>query len=148
MPSKYDQHGLTFLYPENWELQDQVDDALPYQVSLETPGGGLWSLNMFPRTDDPDEILDGAVAALQEQFDDVELSLAEKEFEAFPSRGIDANFFCLDFVVTARIRVFETEPYQLLNWYQAESREFDQQHDVFRAVTQSMLQSVATAEPR
>lgn len=142
MPAEYSKHGLTFLYPENWQLKDQQDSSLPYQVSLEGPTGGLWSLDMFPSDDDPELILDGAIRALKEQYEDVELTMAASDFEAFPSRGVDANFFCLDFLVSAKMRVFQSPKYQLLNWYQAESREFDSHHEVFRAVTQSLLQSL------
>lgn len=143
MPATYSKHGLQFLYPENWQIKDQRDDELPFQVSLETPTGGMWSLNMFSATEDAEAVLDGAIAAMKTQYEDVEFSLAERDFEEFESRGVDANFFCLDFLVTAKIRAIQTDAFLLLVWFQAESRDFDSQHDVFRAVTQSLLQSAS-----
>ena len=57
--------------------------------------------------------------------------------DAAPS--VEANFFCLDFLVTSTLHVVLTERYKMLIWFQAESREFEQLKDVFRAITISML---------
>ncbi|MEM7454493.1 MAG: hypothetical protein AAF456_09085 [Planctomycetota bacterium] len=141
MTTTYENYGLKFMYPENWSLSEPSADELPRQVTLETPDGGIWSLSIFPATSDSDDLLKDAVAALEETYDEVEVSAADSDFEPFKSRGVDAFFYCLDFVVSARIRVFSLEEQKLVVLYQAESREFDKQIDVFRAMTLNMLQS-------
>lgn len=141
MPATYRKHGVEFLYPDNWELKDRQDEQLPYQVSLETPEGGIWTLSLFPAEEVPRKLLDQAAEALEEQYEDVEWSPWSDGLGVCPAIGREANFFCLDFVVTAHLIVFSTEAYQLVVWYQAESRDFERQRDVFLAVAASLLQS-------
>lgn len=142
MTATYEKHGLKFLYPENWKLTDGQDRELPYQVEIETPSGGIWSVNVFPAEDATEELLADAITALEESYEDVEVTPANPDFEGFPSRGVDAYFYCLDFMVIARIRVIEADRYKLVFLYQAESRDFDVHHEVFRAITTSLLQSI------
>ena len=141
MTTTYENHGLKFMYPENWTISDPSGDELPHQISVETPDGGLWAVSLFPVESETDELLKDAVAALEETYDEVEVSAAEDDFTPFQSQGVDAFFYCLDFVVSARVRVFSLPDQKLVVLYQAESREFDKQLDVFRAMTLSMLQS-------
>lgn len=143
MTATYEKHGLKFLYPENWKLTDGHATELPFHVEIETPSGGLWSVNVYSHESDADKLLADAVAGIQSTYDDVEVSDADSDFEAYESKGVDAYFYCLDFIVTARVRVIEVESYKLVMLYQAESRDFDQQLDVFRAITMSMLQSIS-----
>ena len=142
MTATYEKHGLKFLYPENWKLTDGQDLELPYQVEVETPTGGLWSVNAFPPDADPDELLAAAIQGLQDTYEDIELSATANEFEGYQSLGVDAYFYCLDFMVMARVQVIQTQAYILVLLFQAESRDFDQQLDVFRAMTTSLLQSI------
>jgi hypothetical protein len=142
MTATYEKHGLKFLYPENWKLTDGQDIELPYQVEIEAPCGGIWSVNVFPGDADADELLADAVKGLQDTYEDMEIADAEADFTDFDSRGVDAYFYCLDFLVMARIRVIATERYKLVLLFQAESRDFEGYHDVFRAITTSLLQSI------
>jgi hypothetical protein len=115
---------------------------LPYQVEIEAPSGGIWSVNVFPVDVDTDELLADAIRGLQDTYEDIEIDEATPDFPGFESQGIDAFFYCLDFIVMARIRVIETARYKLVLLFQAESRDFDSYHDVFRAITTSLLQSL------
>ena len=142
MTATYEKHGLKFLYPENWKLTDGQDVELPYQVEIETPSGGIWSVNVFPLDTNTDELLADAIKGLQDTYEDVEISEANPDFQGYESKGIDAYFYCLDFMVMAQIRVVETARYKLVLLFQAESRDFDDCHDVFRAITTSLLQSI------
>ena len=131
------------MYPDNWVVKEE--DESPRHVALETPTGGLWSLNIFPPGGDTEQLLDDSIAELKSQYEDVEFSMASPRFGEFETRGIEANFFCLDFVVSAQVVAIATEEFNFLVWYQAENREFDQQLEVFDAVTMSLLQSVSVA---
>jgi hypothetical protein len=37
MPRTYEQHGIRFLYPDNWEVSDEQSLEPPYSVGLQTP---------------------------------------------------------------------------------------------------------------
>ena len=43
MSSQYQNFGVEFLYPENWEVVDEQLDELPHRVSVQSPGGGYFN---------------------------------------------------------------------------------------------------------
>jgi hypothetical protein len=140
MTATYQKLGLTFLYPENWKLTDETDSDLPCSVSLETPAGdAIWSIHIHDFDADPDEILKSTLMTLQETYPDLEASRIDSDLRQFPGTGIDALFYCLDFLVKARLQVIPTDDYQLLFWFQAEDREFDKLEPVFQAMTVSAI---------
>ena len=148
MPALYEKMGLKFQYPENWKLTEPSDTELPHQISLETPNGGWWSISLFPREHDSSSIIADAKQALSAQYPEAEFTVIKNEFarlieseavEAADAPSVEANFFCLDFLVTSTLHVVLTDRFKMLIWFQAESREFEQLKDVFRAITISML---------
>ncbi len=141
MTATYDNHGLQLMYPGNWKLTDQSGASPPWHITIETPEGGLWSLTVFSQDADPETLLADALDAIKQTYDEVEMTKADPDFAPFESVGVNADFYCLDFVVSAQIRVISTNDSQLVLLYQAETREFEQKLDVFRAVTQSVLQN-------
>ena len=46
MVATYERHGIRFLYPENWDLQEDSRGADTQCVTLQSPGGGFWMLQI------------------------------------------------------------------------------------------------------
>ena len=71
LTSTYQRGNLSFLYPENWLLSesDSSDDA-SLQVTLESPGGGLWILSATSASTDTAAAMAEALKAVHEQFED------------------------------------------------------------------------------
>ena len=143
MTATYQRNQLQFQYPENWTLSDDPDEALPRVVSLESPGGVLWSVHIHEASADADEILDEAIDTLRESYEDLELSTEPLDLETFEGKAFGALFFCLDFLVRVKLQVFRTPEYTLLLWYQCEDRDFDAQEMVFQAISTTLLQSLS-----
>lgn len=140
MTAIYEKRGLKFMYPENWKLEDTPAADLPCSISLEAPdGSAFWALHLHPADADPDEVLKETLMALEETYPDMEINTVEPDFESWPGTGLEALFYCLDFLVRVRLQVIETEAYQMLFWFQAEDREFDKQELVFQAIATSVL---------
>ena len=143
MTAVYDKLKLHFLYPENWKLIDSVgaesEDA--HVVSLESPSGSsTWTVHVYGTDVPQDEILKETIAALEETYDDVEIAPIEETVAGYPCNGVEALFYCLDFLVRARLLLLTTDEHTLLIWTQAEDRDFDQQAIVFSAISTSLLQ--------
>lgn len=143
MPATYDRSGIKFLYPDNWVLSDQSDTELPRAVSLEEPGGALWSAHFYPADHDSDLLVKDTIGALEETYPDLEITPTTKSFEQHDGTAVDAIFFCLDFLVRIKLQTIRTAQFQILLWYQAEDREFEKHEAVFDAISTSMLQSVS-----
>ncbi|MDA7884855.1 hypothetical protein N9B31_09450 [Mariniblastus sp.] len=142
MTAKYDKLGLEFLYPENWKLIDDVSGS-PQVITLETPDGSTtWSVHLYPRETDVDLILKEAIDSLQQTYEDIEISPCENSFGDTANRGVEALFYCLDFLIRAELQIVNTEERCLMFWTQAEDRDYDKQKLVFKAIAISLLQSL------
>lgn len=139
MTSSYDRQGVHFVYPENWKLSENRDADGFLEVSLESPTGCIWSASLFPAQSDSEELLQSTAGALGEQYDELEITHFEGNVGDFPSNGFNADFYCLDFLVTAQARVFQAANHTIHVFCQAESREFEELRDVFAAITISLL---------
>lgn len=142
MTAKYDKLGLEFLYPENWKLIDDVSGS-PQVITLETPDGSTtWSVHLYPPETDLDSVLKEAIDSLQQTYEDIEFSPCENAVDEDSERGVEALFYCLDFLVRAELKIVKTEDRSLMFWTQAEDRDYDKQNLVFKAITISLLQSL------
>ena len=142
MTAKYDKLGLEFLYPENWKLIDDVSGS-PQVITLETPDGSTtWSVHLYPLETDIDSVLKEAIDSLQQTYEDIEFSPCESSADDASEGGVEALFYCLDFLIRAELKVVKTSGKCLMFWTQAEDRDYDKQNLVFKAITISLLQSL------
>ena len=139
MTATFQHDDVTFIYPENWEVTKQPEQESPWDVALEIPGGGFWSLHVFPNDTDPDALLANAQSALSEQYEDVEFQTPTRVDLPSPTISMEAYFYCLDFLVTALMQIISTPQHTYFILCQAESREFDENRDVFQAILTSLL---------
>ena len=143
MTALYDNLGIRFQYPENWQLAQEVAEGSPCEVLVETPGGGFWSVLVYPGTSDPDQLAAETLRTMRGEYEDLEAEPFVDVIGDFKADGFEMHFYCLDFVVTSRVLAFRHEDRTLLVLYQAETSEFDQLEQVFRAVTFSLQQPVS-----
>jgi hypothetical protein len=139
MTAKYDKLGLQFLYPENWSILEEERDDWPHRVTVQSPGSAYWELQVYPSRTSRTKLTAEVLKVMQEEYEDLESQVVTDEICQRPAIGYDLSFFCLDFLVTSRIRCLCVDKLTYLLIYQAESREFDRQHLVFEAITQSLL---------
>ena len=143
MTAVYDKLGLKFLYPENWRLIDDSDSDTPHIITLETPDGSCtWAVHVYQAGVDRDEILKSTLASLQETYEDLEVAPAVADFGGTEGTGVEALFYCLDFLVRAELQIVESSDHLLLFWTQAEDRVYDEQDLVFKAISVSLLRSL------
>lgn len=161
MTAVYNKLGIHFLYPENWKLLDE-SDGIPHVITLESPdGAATWAAHLYPENEDcdPSQILKDTIEALQDTYEEAEISSLDctdmiEQFETIPNlklglipgydtaiHGVEAMFYCLDFLIRARLCLFSTSGQYFLVWTQAEDREFDTHETLFSAMTISLLQT-------
>ena len=76
---------------------------------------------------------------MSEEYDDVEVQEVKEVIDDHPASGVDLDFSCLDFVVTAKLRCFQNGHATYVMLYQAEDRDYETFEPVFRAITHSLL---------
>ncbi len=134
----YHKNGIQFMYPENWNLIENHSDGT-LQVSLQSPGSCVWDLFVFEDRDAIDST-EQFVATLQEQYDEFESDPIQKKIGERELQGFEANFYCLDLLVTAQvIELPPVENERRIVMFQGESREFEENQMVFDAITLSSM---------
>jgi hypothetical protein len=139
MPAAYENSEVHFLYPENWSLSEEEGEDWPRSLSLQSPASGFWSLHVFPTRRNAKLAAQEAVSGLREAYEDVESEEVYESLGDTESVGYNLDFIYLDFVVRAEVRSFDVGPRTVVVLCQAESREFEELAQVFRAITLSLL---------
>ena len=135
--------GLSFDYPENWELDR--GDALEgrQSVTVFSPGGGFFTVVVSEVDADPADLSESALNALREEYSDVEFDDAHQMVAGHQLAGHDVRFVYLDLTSTATVRTIQTSSATLLLFCQAEDDEYEEIRPVFDAMTQSLLSRLA-----
>jgi hypothetical protein len=144
MPKQYDNLGITFQYPDNWELdEEQFDHETGFlSVSVFSPGGGFWSVIRHPITTEPTAAVQQAVDAIGEEYENIEIAPATETVEGVTLSGFDLGFIYLDLTNTCRVRGFRTSEATIVVFSQAEDREQVKNGVVFEAMTYSLVDSL------
>lgn len=145
MTATFDKAGIRFQYPENWEIIDENLLDSPRNVSLQSPGGGFWSLMIYDAGVEPKSLLQETLDQMRKEYENLESSVISEEFDEIQATGYEMFFYCLDFLVCARAMTVKTDSgkIMLLLW-QAEDRDFTKYEPVFRAITVSLLRQWST----
>ena len=141
MPGFFDQFGIRFEFPENWEVDAPAEAAGNISITVSSPDTAFWSLTRYHGTVNPTELLEQVLAAMKDEYALLEFDTAADEVEDQPMVGYDINFFCLDLSNTAWFRGFQREGTTYLLFCQAEDREMERVQPVLQAMTVSLLRN-------
>ncbi|MBL8889035.1 MAG: hypothetical protein JNL67_03595 [Planctomycetaceae bacterium] len=139
MVKRYRHNRIQFAYPDNWELQPPEQAELPHEISVESPEGCLWMVTIFSATNDPKKLFSEALQSFSDNYQDFEYEAIKATGELKPEKSVQAHFFCLDFLITAKIQIFVQRPFVYLIVQQAENRLYERSEAVFEAITASLL---------
>ena len=139
MAATYDRHGITFLYPENWHVNEEAPHAHTHCVTLQSPGSGFWMLQAFQTGESPERLASEALRSIKQEYSDIEVERVEEDIAGVTAIGYDLQFYCLDFVVSSSVRSFTLADRVFVLLWQAEDTEFDQISRVFSAISTSLV---------
>ena len=147
MPHEYSKLGISFLYPENWALDEEEARLGHRSVTVYSPGGAFWTVTIHPRGTDPARLSRAAVKAIREEYEDVDNEAIQENVAGRELVGYNLSFFYLDLTNTACVRCVRTKQATYTLFCQAEDREFEQIRSVFLAMTTSFLEGLKRLEP-
>jgi hypothetical protein len=142
MPVKFERPGITFLYPDNWTVEEEEIPAGRGSVTVYSPGGAFWSVIVHPRSVSPRRLAEAAVEAMKEEYEELEAEKTRETIAGHATIGYDLSFYCLDLINTACIRALRTVDGTYTVFCQAEDRDFERLEQVFQAMTTSLLDHV------
>ncbi|MCS7015565.1 MAG: hypothetical protein RMJ19_14285 [Gemmatales bacterium] len=137
MPRTFEGHGIRFQYPDNWELEEMEMDP-GWMVSVQSPDTAFMLLSMHPPELTVDEVLETTLAALREDYYDLEHKPIRQRICQRPAKGYNVHFVSLDFTNTCWIRSFRTRRATVLIMCQSNDLELEQSEPVLRAILTSL----------
>jgi hypothetical protein len=146
MPAKYQNGAIAFQYPENWVLEEDGLLAETPAVTVNSPGGGFWSVVAAPLSADPLNLIASILDAMKQEYEGLEVETVQENLAGQELSGYDLNFFCLDLTNTAQIRWAQCNGVVYTIFCQAEDREFERVARIFQAMTYSLLTEAAVQQ--
>ena len=138
MHELYEQHGISFRYPADWELDEQShEDGITITVS--SSESVFWSITLFPTRPTPDHVLQTALAAYREEYSEIDESAVETELCDAPTWGWNLEFVCLDLINVVVLRSFRTGRFTALVLFQGMDRELELVRDHVDKITDSLF---------
>ena len=128
--------GIRFRYPENWVLEREDNDA-GWTVSVQSPGTAFLMVCLRLDTPTTDEVADAALAALQEDYPDLEYDECFDSVAGQPAVGHLVRFFSLDLTNTCWTRSFYSSQGTVLVLWQVNDLELEQVEPVLKAICAS-----------
>lgn len=138
MSTVYQNLGVRFDFPENWQISEEHASGWPRSVTIQPPGTGFWLLQVHEAAE-PRELTQHVLQTMRAEYPELEADSFLEMIEATEVVGFDLNFYCLDLLIGAQTRSLRLGPLTLLILCQAEDREFDKLEPVFRAMLISLL---------
>lgn len=137
----YKDHGVVFVYPDIWQLQEQMDDEdVIIQVSASETC--FWTLRILPGCPAPPQVVNSCVTAFEEEYDDLEVAETSCSLAEMPAFSRDLDFFCLELTNSVGLRSVRTNDFTLLVWWQGTQHELAE----FRPIIEQMTLSVRTEQ--
>jgi hypothetical protein len=136
MPGRFERDGVAFVYPENWQLRPDDYEA-GWCVSVFSPDTAFLSVTLDTLGAPPGRMADVALAALREEFPDLESEPAGGTLAGLAAVGHDVEFMTLDLTNSCFVRSVSTGRGTLLVYWQASDLE-PRNQEVLRAMCASL----------
>ena len=139
----FDDHGIRFAYPPDWEL-DETDDGARTTVSVSSPDGLAFALVTIDEDrPEPSELADEALEAMREEYPGLDASPALETIAGQKAIGHDVEFFSLDLLGGCEIRGFRTPRRTVLFFGQWSEAEGEDAEHALRSVRRSIQETDA-----
>ena len=133
----YSNHGVVFLYPDIWQLEEETEgeDVI---ITVSTTGTCFWTLRILSASPPPPQVVESCVTAYQEEYEDAEFENVSCQLAEMPAYARDVNFFCMELMNMAALRSVRTSDFTLLVWWQGTSDDLEELRPVLEQMTESV----------
>ena len=145
MPAEYRANGISFAYPENWQLEENELGEGEISVQLNSPGGAFWMVTVSSAKTSPESLTKKALEAIVSEYDRVDHTPVERVIGRYKLVGYEMDFIYFDLVNTALILSFSTGDRTFAIYWQSDDRQLDICQDVFEAITFTLLDRLSAS---
>lgn len=137
MAAQFEEDGIQFLYPENWELQRE-DSENGWTVALQSPETAFMVVSFDGEMPEMGLMAQTALDVLRGEYPDLEADDCVEAVAGQPAVGHDVRFFSLDLTNTCWIRSFYSDRGTVLVMWQINDLELEHHEPVLRAICASI----------
>ena len=137
MQNSYHEHGVRFQYPSHWELTERQSPN-EVTITVSSPETSFWSLVMFFDRPSPENLIESAIGAFREEYDEIDVYPAEAMLCARTNVARDVEFVCLDLINSAFVRAFQTSLFSALILYQGTDCELEESKEILESISASL----------
>ena len=139
MSAIYDDHGLRFRSPADWELE-VIEEGSRTTVSLQSPGSAFAFVTIDDDGPPAKEEAEMALEAMRQEYPGLEVSATRRDerIAGHPAVGYDLDFFSLNVAVSCSIRSFQSPWRTALVFAQWSDLEADDAEGPIRGIRTSM----------
>ena len=137
MTNLYQNPGLLFRYPAAWQLTEEAGEDC-VTVTVAPSETGFWSATILSERPEIGEVLEAAVNAFMELYDDVDVFDLSTEIARHTGEGRDIEFVCFELLNRAELRAFRTSHCTVLISSQGTDTELDELQPYFDEITCSL----------
>lgn len=137
MVAVFDEEGLRFKYPENWQLtREESEDG--WTVSVLSPDTAFLMISVRADMPTTGEVAETALEALRESYPDLEADETVDSVAGQPAQGHNIRFFSFDLTNTAWTRSFYGPNGTVLVLWQVNDLELETNEPILRAICASL----------
>jgi hypothetical protein len=137
MDAEYEGHGIHFRYPAAWSLSEQEQGCLT-SITVDSPETSSWSISLFFDHPSTEQVLDSAVEAFREEYEEVDVYPAEARLAEHASVARDVDFVCFELISSAFLRAFQADRFTVLVLYQGFDGELETTRPLLEAISASL----------
>jgi len=137
MYETYTGHGIRFRYPSDWQFKERQSES-EASFLVASPETSFWSLTLFFEQPSPDDVLESALDAFCEEYDELDIYTVDAT-PLFPDcLARDLEFVCLELINSAFLRVIPTKRFTVFVFYQATDHELKQTRSVLEGISKTL----------
>jgi hypothetical protein len=144
MDEIYEGHGIRFRYPSDWQLREEEGDESTC-ITVDSPDTSSWSISLFYDSPAPQQVVDSAVQAFREEYDEVDVYPSDEQLGERGGAARDVDFVCFELINSAFLRSFQTVRFTLLMLYQGFDGELETTRPILESISASL--QLDEAEP-
>ena len=145
MPATFDDFGVRFMYPDNWEVAERTASDESLGVTIESPDGTFFAFNRYPNLQSAAELMAEVETAMRSEYDELEVHIPQCDDAGEGELVHDLQFYYLDLLIVSRNLIIPDGRDLLLIQMQSENRDFEKNELVFAAMLKTLRDHLAEA---
>jgi hypothetical protein len=137
MAAQFDEGGIRFRYPENWQLERENSEN-GWTVTVQSPDTAFLLVSLNEDMPSTEDVAQTALEALRTEYPDLEADECIDTVAGQPAIGHEIRFISLDLTNTCWTRSFYCGRGTVLVMWEANDLELGKNEPVLRAITASL----------